>query len=396
MIMAEVHCANPIRARQINETVFRRATRVKLANEKFGQPPTLQDIPGEVPVGSIVDATSGGEPAPFRLAHTSLNRGLNITGQSGTGKTTCVRKMIRGLDESIGVFVMDPKDDYAEAPGMACFGSLEWCWNPTERFTWLPPEHRISLLIEIMIESFGLLEASRAFLTRVLKEMDRRYPRGQITLHDFHARLAKVRPRSPREGQVKEASLNKLDGLLSGCGTVFACAEGVHPADIFNSRIVLSQFGLQSSASYFLSNSILARLMAYSRTHGLRGDRLRLVVLAEEARIILFDRNRERRFEVSVPQSSVMASTCREFGIGLIVCDNLFNGLSEACRTNADTLISFRQAGTNVRAVAAAMNLNPEQMDELMNLKVGEAIVRTSAWRWPFKIRVEETDGPIR
>ena len=81
----------------------------------------------------------------------------------------------------------------------------------------------------------------------------------------------------------------------------------------------------------------------------------------------------------------------RDFGVGLIIADQIPSTLSDFIKANMHTMICLHLTyGRDINEMKSAMGINDEQSLEIRRLKVGEAIVKTVEHPFCFKIRLPE------
>ena len=349
------------------------------------QPPAPDQCAGEFSLGQVMYDDKELE-REFGLSREDFTKHILVCGESGSGKTTFIRHMLKQLIGKVPFCVFDFKRDYrglAQHPEVEVIRWEQLSFNPLR-----PPGPLIEWLqnfSDALSQDSALMIGSRGFLLEQLVSVVRQFKDGLPSLRDLLTLLNTLKISGfYREASYLSVVKNRLRTLWIQLPQTVGCREGFPLESLLGKNVILELDGLGIEAQNFLVTTILSWVYLYRMARHQRG-KLRHVLVLDEAKRI-FDRNKELRPAEGVPQIDILTSRVREFGEALLVSDQEPVALTNSIKANSYTKVCLRLGnGRDIEDFARAMSLN--RRDFISKLKTGQAIVRVDGLN-PFLVQI--------
>ena len=384
---------------------------------------------GGIDLGVVVDR-NGPTARSVVIAAETLKRHAFVTGMTGSGKTTTVKRILAGLEaQGIPYLVLEPaKAEYrslaATSPvlrilavgGPPSARELPFRLNPFYFPDGFGLQTHIDLLKQAFIASFGFVPPTPYLLEEAIHEVYRRagwnlatgrHPRGRDrlafpTLSDLRAVIDEVVERAGYDVEIQRnlrgALRTRIGNLCIGAkGMALDTRDNLPEAALFDGPVVLEFKDIGSDEEKaFLMGLILTRLYEYREAGGPAGagTGLKHLLVIEEAHRLLrasserSSENGNMRFQ-AVETFANMLSEIRAYGQGVLVAEQLPTKVSTDLVKNSGTKLLHRMPPLEDRElVGATMLLDPQQLQEAAILGQGIALLHQEGMEGPTRIQV--------
>ena len=365
----------------------------------FPDVPSWQDIAGPIVLGMLLLT---GDQAGIFLKE--LNQHLLILGRAGAGKTNLIFILFYQLFLQISCWFFDFKKDYRQllqyTNNIFVFRWQKLKINPLRPPEGTDPVKWIQVFSDIFCVSFGLMGASKNVLVETIYELYELYGvfKGSDTypsvldLNEMFARKVK------RKGIPNDLMgyliriLNKIGPFCMIMRDVLDCDRGYSLEDLIKSHLIFEFDGLTEEFQTFLVNYFLAFVFTYRIERGQRGS-LDLAIIFDEASRV-FKKN--IKTDLGTPYIEQIVRLIREFGVGLVVADQMPHALADSIKSNVFTTTALSLSnGKDIDDVVRAMRLSKDQADYLGRQDVGQAVVKL-AGRYPEPFPIVIPHFPIQ
>lgn len=350
-------------------------------------PPTKSACAGEISLGNVM--YGGKELHELRMPLNSALRHLGVFGASGSGKSNLTALLFDTfVNNNVPVTLLDFKKTFRslarDYPSLVVFtvGNervAPFHFNPLIPPPRVPYETWTGRVLSCLNLAFMLGPGAESLLSSAMAQCYReaaaqhRWP----TFVDIEKALEQVAPRG-RKGMWLESARRAIQALSSGnAANVFCSEDSLRLDEFLQTTAVCELEGLGAAEQCFLSSTLLLWILYFRMNEETARESLKHVLIIEEAQNLIgvqksgfgdgtepaiFKALREAR-ELS---ESIITVTQHPSSIPLPIFGNQACTVSLALKHAAD-----------IRAVSQAMVLRDEARDALVNLPVGEAIVRT-------------------
>ncbi|WP_422615131.1 ATP-binding protein [Frankia torreyi] len=382
------------------------------------------------------------DAGPVLVSASTLNRHAFVCGATGSGKSQTVRWLLENLstgrDRQVPWLVIEPaKAEYARMAGRLSAGAAPLLirpgeldvppagLNPMEPEPDFPLQSHIDLLRALFLAAF---EAEEPFPQVLSLAMTRVYADAGFNLVTGHAGPSSSktdrRPRYPTLRELQAAASRVVDEIGYGPeteadvrgfidirigslreGTSGRFFEGGHPLDIGRLRdrdVILELEDLTNDQDKaFLMGTVILRIVEHLRVKYGRGGpgELQHVMVIEEAHRLLKNAP-DGPAAAAVELFATLLAEIRAYGEGVAVVEQIPAKVIPDVVKNSALKVMHRLPGADDRAfVGAAMNLQPEQSEQVVALPPGEAAVTVDGMDFPVLVRVpfgeerEKRDG---
>ena len=350
----------------------------------------------KIHIGSIVYANRAEKPLFIPLA--SFAEHMLIAGHSGAGKSFFLRYLIEQFAEKqVAVWVFDREKEYRSLLKKD-IGQIAVVRPDQDRFNFfepppsVQPEEWIARIKNVFREVFFLLDGSINLLDHLIRNLyknkgvfegSQSYP----SLSDLIRLLEAVefKPGTRFYG-FRESLLNRLLGLQGELGKALACAKGFDIRSLTKGVWIFECSGLSDDKANFYIAEKFLRAFAYFET--LPPKALRLIIAVDEAHA-LFNEKTAKRYDLGEGMLFTSARTARKRGIGLIYSDQTPSLLPPTIASNVDKIAVMRLVNArDIRAVASALSLTPQQAEKLHTLPKAHMVFQSSHVPDPALVRV--------
>jgi hypothetical protein len=335
----------------------------------------------------------------FKLEESDLVRHVAVYAQTGHGKSTLLYNLISQLiQKRIPFIFFDLKNDgralLRDNKDLVVIPWKRLAWNPLRPPPKMEREDWWANFSQISAYSWGWFVASSNFMLEHLERLkDKRSP----TIQDLYSSVANTEETTRRRSEYHDVCLNRLKAIVSVFGKNLAIEEGIPLERLLELPVVIELSGLRPAEANWLIEVLLSWIYFYRLYNAQRGERLRHVIIVDEAHRI-FDRSKEYREtaqEMGTPIISIFPTQFRDFGTALILTSQTPAFMMEA--VHANTLVKIvgnLSSGNDIEAVSNAMGLDEETKEYIHKLKRGQWIVRMSD-RYTEPFLIETQDYPV-
>ena len=358
----------------------------QLYSDRFELPFYQGEIPGEIPIGRIVDTD-----LIYKIGVDDLTRHAFIAGAPGTGKTVFLCNLLLPIVKSrIKTIFIDPKggDFNVFIPHGVIY--LKWhdlCFNvlrPPKNF---PQELWNPRLSEALSEALGLLIASFGTLEGYIRQTQQRY-QGKIEpcfkeLADEVHRDSKGNNKREMYRQTVESRMDTVNSTLS---KVFWYRRGFMD-ELMEQSFILDISELTGVAQQILVEVLLAYVYAWHMANvpKIRDQKLVRVVCIDEAQHTVMNIGKSRGARPASTGIEQAIALSREKGLGFIASAQSPSKVLPEILNDAHLRATFNLgSSTEIRIMGYALGLNKQQAEMVQHLKVGMAVMqRSSGYTYP-------------
>jgi DNA helicase HerA-like ATPase len=192
--------------------------------------------------------------------------------------------------------------------------------------------------------------------------------------------------------------------LIGGKGLMLNCPRSYPLEKLFNNPTVMELKHVGDDAEKaFLMALLLINLYEYCETAREYGGSLQHITLIEESHRLLKNIPASVSAEGANPRGkavemfSDILAEIREYGEGFIIVDQVPAKLTPDALKNTNLKILHRIVADDDRqSVGSAMNLTPEQREQVVRLRVGQAIVHNEYLDKPILLQVNSVKDNMR
>ncbi|MCC6574411.1 MAG: DUF87 domain-containing protein [Planctomycetes bacterium] len=379
-------------------------------------PPREGDMPREgIEVGQICEL---GKPAyPFRLSNELINRHLLIGGSSGSGKTTFVFRIAKGLlDAGIPMMIFDFLAEYRPLARLSpkvkvlTVGQTNvspFTFNPVAELILLcqarselrdlsPLLQLGDVICKTFYAGFGVRHLLSAALTHAARQWAQHDFADEYT-PSFRTLLKWVREYQPAESKSVRyrewltSCLRCLESLAAGgFGDGLACPRSKHTsAQSLRDETIIFELNLPSDLKVFFAEMLLLclrqRALDDAKTLG-RGV-LRNVLICDEGHNLV-----KKTDEHVESQLAIALRENRGLGTGYIIADQTPSQIDDSAVANCHLQIFFALSNArDLRTANQSLLLDRDDENWLSRLPVGTAIARFGTHR-AFVVRAAPMD----
>lgn len=368
-------------------------------------PPGVDAAQGEYELGTVT--YNGRELYPFGLRENEWTQHVAIYGRSGAGKTNLGFLVVQQLVKAgKPVLIFDWKRNYRDLLPLPGFEEMAvytigravapFRFNPLIPPMGTSPQTWLKKLIGVIAHAYLLGDGVMYLLQGAIHEVYQasgvyagsvnRWP----TFRDVLDAL-KRRPATGREAGWMSSALRALATLCFGEMDTLVNQGQDDPRELLTRPIVLELDALSQPDKVFVTESLLLWFHSLRMAEPAREIFANAVVI-EEAHHILASGATRGNLVGGQGVIELAYREVREFGIALILLDQMPSTISPFALANTYTTVCFDLTHrADVGAISQAMLLEDNDKSVLGNLQVGEAVVRLQGRSVkPFMIRVPE------
>ncbi len=382
-------------------------------------------------------------PETIKIATKSLTRHTFITGITGSGKTNTCLALLRAAyeREQAPFMVIEPaKQEYRILLADPVLGrdlqiftlgddtTSPFRLNPFQFVSGYPLITHIDLLKAVFNSSFPMYASMPYILeeaildvytergwdlatskNRYIESDEEDYVPYLPTLDDLYRQIDVVVERKRYAQQlsmdISAALKTRIKSLLvGGKGLMLNCPRTYPLERLFNRPAVmeLKHIG-DDGEKAFLMALLLINLYEYCETQRDYGGGLQHITLIEESHRLLKNIPATVSAEGANPRGkavemfSDILSEIREYGEGFIIVDQVPAKLTPDALKNTNLKILHRIVAEDDRqSVGSSMNLNIEQKEQVVRLRVGQAIVHNDTLDRPVLVQVTAVKDDLR
>ena len=368
-------------------------------------------------------------PNSVFLDKNSLSMHTFITGSTGSGKSNTIYELVSQLiDSGINFMVIEPakgeyKNIFGNRKDVKVLGSNPKISellkiNPFK----FPEDIHILEHIDRLIEIFNVCWSMYAAMPAVLKDAVLRsyeicgwdlstskniygrelYP----TFLDLQSELVSVISNSAYSEEVKSnymgSLVTRVKSLTNGLnGQIFTSKE-IDNEILFDKNVIVDLSRIGSLETKSLIMGILIMRLSEHRMANSKGMNIPLkhVTILEEAHNILKRTSKEQNPEnpsvsgKSVEMISNAIAEMRTYGEGFVIVDQSPSEVDLSAIRNTNTKIIMRLPDeTDRRLAGKSAGLKEEQLDEIVKLPKGVAVVYQNNWVEPVLCKIKKYEG---
>lgn len=345
-----------------------------------------------------------------------------VTGSTGTGKSNVTYKMLQELSKrGVPWLVIEPaKGEYKTIFGGRNNVSVYGTNNNITPLLHINPfkfpssihilEH-IDRLIEIFNVCWPMYAAMPAVLKQAIEETYRAcgwdllesindediYPTFADLLYELNLVVDKLDFSEEVRSNYRGALVTRVQSLTNGINGLVFSEEKTSDYQLFDRNVIIDLSRIASTETKALLMGILVmRLQEYRISQGNINSELLHVTVLEEAHNLLKKVTQTSSEGGDLAGKSVemlgnSIAEMRTYGEGFIIVDQAPNLLDSAVIRNTNTKITLRLPAEEDRIlVGRASGLSDAQMEELIKLPTGVAVVFQNNWLQPVLCRIDK------
>lgn len=407
----------------------------------FGREPhTLTSYDLNLRVGSGYHMRKIVPGQEIKINKEELTKHTFITGSTGSGKSNTIYKILDGLnEEKVRFLVIEPaKGEYKSIFGyrddVTVFGT-----NPNKQDSHMlrinpfsfPNSVHILEHLDRLIEIFNVCWPMYAAMPAILKESVERaykncgwnlekssnkysnefFPTFRDVVREIKDVLDESAYSDDNKGDYIGSLVTRLNSLTNGINGLIFTSNEVGDDILFDRNVIvdLSRVGSVETKSLIMGLMIikLQEHRADQRENGVNvNENLKHVTILEEAHHILRKTSTEQFAEgsnlqgKSVEMLTNSIAEMRTYGEGFVIADQAPSLLDASVIKNTNTKIILRLPDYDDRwLVGKAAGLSDKQIEELVRLEKGVAVISQSDWIEPVLCKVDKHDfesNPLR
>jgi len=376
-----------------------------LKNQILLEPPAKQLVKGEYPVGIVSYANNN--IYTFNLREQDWQRHVCITGMSGSGKTTLAFQLIRNFivkkkpflvmdwKKSFRPLMLIDKDIILFTVGNESV-SNGFKVNINKPPRGVPPKEWISILTDIIIESFNASHGTAKILAETLDQAfkDFKVYKGSEnypTWYQILDRLLEKETESKTRRRETEwlTSAVRIAHMLT-FGDYGRClgtkgAEEMTVEELLEKKVIFEMYSLNTAQKKFFCEYLLTYIYKLKKNMNMITDTFKHAIIVDEAHNIFL---RDRPVYMKETVTDMIYREMREYGESLICLDQHVSKLSETVVGNSACIIAFQQILPKDVEVISTLTQLREHRNYFSMLDVGQAVVRLAErYNDPFLIK---------
>ncbi|MWV71437.1 DUF87 domain-containing protein [Helicobacter saguini] len=367
----------------------------------------------------------------FYLSNAAINSHIFVSGITGSGKSNSIKKIL--LESSVPFLVIEPvKSEYknliSKIPHLQVFrpGVINDCFrfnpfifsgkNLTKHVDMLkttfcsafPMYGPMSYILEDALhriyedKGWNFNSESNPYFTESKSADKTRKMLLFPTMLDLKAKIDSIVEEAGYAGEldsnIKAALKTRINNLTLGIkGKIFNSHHALDSNILFEKPSIIELSNIADDAEKaFLMGLILDRLYVYREAKGDSNNELKHICVIEEAHRLLPNISLNVSSEEANPRGRAVESfvnllaEIRSYGQGLIIADQIASKLHPDVIKNTNVKILHRTMDKEDRdLIGNAINLTPEQILDIAELKSGEAIVHNKDVHTAFMVSID-------
>lgn len=377
------------------------------------RPPESEELYAEgypdVQLGNLIE---GAEKLRFGIRILDRTRNVLILGSSGSGKTTTLRNICKGIhehnkkhpDQFISVIIIDPKPDYLHLP--ESFGPEWMVFSPNHnlKIGLNGPEntpHKVWLnAITTSLAARLNLIASRTtlasmidwFVTKLNPDPGKTliYPSLEMILEACkNNRFLDCFSSKAAYGQTL---VQALEGLIHDSNGMFDCSNGLDlQKDVIDKKkhAIFNTANLPAYVTNTLSDRVIDAQLVPRLHNQYKCDRSEVIYLLDESDLLVATSS-EEKFPDKMSPLSKLERLGREMGLGACVGISSINNATTHILINSPYIIAHNHNDSaSVAAARLALQLDSGCDRLLTSLQKGQCIFRQTQSMWTRAIWCE-------
>ncbi|KYK27288.1 hypothetical protein AYK26_04085 [Euryarchaeota archaeon SM23-78] len=393
-------------AQFIHALYIKYVSQAVLKDQILLEPPSKELVKGEYPVGIINYANN--DLYPFNMREHDWQRHMCITGMSGSGKTTLAFQLIRNFIVKKKPFlVMDWKKSFR--PLMLIDKDIILYTTGNETISngfkvninrpprGVPPKEWISILTDVIIESFNASYGTAKILAEVLDKAfkDFKVYKGSENYPTWYQILDRLlekenESRSRRRETEWLTSAVRIAHMLT-FGDYGKClstkgAQELTVEELLDKKVIFELYSLNTAQKKFFCEYLLTYIYKLKKNMNMVSDTFKHAIIVDEAHNIFL---RDRPVYMKETVTDMIYREMREYGESLICMDQHVSKLSETVVGNSACIIAFQQILPKDVEVISTLTQLRDRRSYFSMLPVGQAVVRLAErYNDPFMIKV--------
>ena len=341
-----------------------------------------------------------------------------IIGKTGSGKTTLLKQFIADFDKSgIPVTIFEPvKAEYRSLLGTMKNSRIFTVENPTVPLLINPfrvprgvtlGEYR-SHLLSAFKAAFSLPDPLPSLFEKAISDSYSYYGWSDMSkssdedvtafdMSDFIRIFKGIINSSSYSAEVKGNMMSggafRLQSLIERCPHTFNTINSTDVEDLISGRVVLEMGNLEPEQKSLVSAIVMISILAYLKATRRGNNKLRNIILIDEAHALLDQGNGTTEEEKSLNDTMTqlminIITEIRAYGVGVIFSDQSPSRMGSCILDNVDNLISFRLSGLEAELVKTHIGLDEDACKVLPLLSAGEMVIKNHLIHEPLAVRM--------
>jgi len=376
-------------------------------------------------IGYDEEPATNGSGVPRGIPVEGLTKHVFFSGVPGSGKTTgAINQITQFHERGIPFLVIEAvKTEYRQlksykgngdtplsrlasdlriyTPGNEAISPFRF--NPLARCSGIPLDEHIENCMQCFYAAMPMSGPLPALLLEGLERIyeDHPDPEDPPIMGDLLAAVEHVlaeKGYSPETNSDIRGALDvRLGSLTHGSiGRIFQCRANVPDiAELVAAPTVIELDSLGADQTCLMSLFILMRIREHIKTTSFDGGGIRLVILLEEAHLVVGRSTEASPSEDNAdPKSHAaqfvvkMLAELRALGVGVVILDQLPSAVAAAVTKNTSSKAAYRQVANDDREeLGGAMLFGQLETEEIARLTPGEAYFYTEGYHGPRRIR---------